>query len=1174
MTVDEHTFDVLGELPEGQVAIEASAGTGKTYTLAALATRYLAEKDVAPSELLIVTFTKAATAELRTRIRQQLVTSAAALVGDGDDFEGDDLARLLAATDRPLRRRRLERALSDFDAAAISTMHSFAAQVRNTLGITSAIDPDARLTTDVAKLVRHACADALAVSSARADSAEDLPTLHDLVTATETFVGGGDMELEPRPGREGATPAQVLLRQLVLTSWDNLVDRRIGSGTMGFDDVLTQLRDAVMEDPMSPVVDALRNRFKVVLIDEFQDTDRVQWQIFSTLFGAASLATTLVVVGDPKQAIYRFRGADISVYLEAAGDTSGAERFTLGRNWRSDGAVIEALHHLFEGATFGSDQIAFVPVRASDANEPIRMRMTDNTPVSGLAIRLAVGPDMPRKGTAKTPVAAKAGRLVERDMVAHIRGLLDGASIPDGTAPGGSRMLRPSDVAVLVASNAHARSAQTALRRQGIPAVVAGAGSVLSSWAADHVRILLAAMGKPSDLGRVRSFALSWFVPWTAAEVGSANDEQLAVLQRDLTDWATGLADHSVAEVLARIWASTNVVAQLLGTFDGDRNVTDLDHLAELLHANAPHGMSGVPGLAALLDQPPESEADLEVDGDVVARRIESDAEAVQIMTIWKAKGLQFPVVCLPMLWRPGWSSQPVIYTDPETRMRTMDLAKGADWPDASSAKERKDLARAEREGEQLRLLYVALTRAQHHVAVWWADSTGSRSRALSRFLFARGADDGVLVPERFTSETFAVPADADVLGALEGLVALSNRTITVSVVDDRQVPLGRWVRPGPADQIRPLCVAAFGDPLDRSVSRWSFSSITMHAVEETADPYDASVADSGAADEGAGDEGQVAGPAWDGPGGSGVPDAPATIDRITDESTVAASGPLGRLRAGTSFGTFVHGVLERVDFADSELGVALGDAIEEQRNRSVVDLNAVGSDADDGEELLAAGLEAAIRTPLGPLFGARCLADIGRNDRLDELSFDMRIGTGQHQATVGDIGRLVVEHLPSDHLLAPWARALAGGSIAVRLAGYLTGSIDLVARIRGDRGGDEFVVVDYKTNQLVPRGRDQRPDDYTMGSMADAMAEHHYPLQALLYAVALHRYLRSRHRAGTPAHCVTGVAYLFVRGMTGTGVPVTDGHPHGVFTWELPPGLITGLSDLLDGRPGAERAR
>jgi exodeoxyribonuclease V beta subunit len=1148
------TFDVLGGLPAGRVAIEASAGTGKTYTLAALATRYLAEQPIAASELLIVTFTRAATAELRSRVREQLVRSAAVLRGEPVEGGPDALSDHLAAVDpveRRVRLARLEAAVSDFDAAVISTMHGFAAQLRSTLGLSAAIDPDARLSAEVSSVVKLACADALAGASVSGFPFDDLPTLDKLVTATEVVVGAADMDLQPVPGTPGATDEQFRLFELVTLSLANLRERRVGSGTMGFDDVLSQLRDALLRSSATAVLDALRSRFAVILIDEFQDTDSVQWEIFSTLYDEGDPRGALVLVGDPKQAIYRFRGADIDVYLGAVAPSTGIRRYTLGTNWRSDGRALRAQRLLFDGATFGNPAIGYVEVGAAPVHEDLRMMTGGGDPFPGLEIRVPLGSTLPR--TSKGPDAGKTARILERDMVAHIRDLLDRAWIPTAKDDDTQTRLRPSDIAVLVSSGNQARSAQAALWRQGVPAVIAGGGSVLSSWAADQMRILLYAMEKPSDLRRVRSFALSWFASWPADRVATASDDELRELQEKLSGWSTRLADHPVAEVLAHVWASTGVVEHLLGEYGGDRHVTDLDHLAEFLCSSAPHGLSGVAGLQALLDTPPESSGDIDVDGDVVARRIESEVQAVQVMTIWKSKGLEFPVVCLPGLWRPGMASDTVVSTDPATGRRTLDLARGTSWPDKPTSAARKAASDAEYAGERLRLLYVALTRARHHTAVWWSNSTQGKKNPLSRFLFARDPGTGLLDPSLFTADVVALPDEDLVAEALDPLQARSGGAIAVDVVADRPVPDTPWI-----DTVEPpsdpeLVVEPFIRDLPRDVHRWSFSSITLRASESVADPYDVSGSDVGSTDE----------DTW---GEADAPRPSSTDDTGSTDRSAAFEGPLARLQAGTTFGTFVHGVLERVAFDADPLEPALRTAIDGQRAHGGLDVSAMAPAGTDAVDELVDGLAAAIRSPLGPLFHGRTLAELPRRRRLDELAFDLRVGDGGRHPTGRDVGRLVVHHLPPGHLLGRWATDLAAGSIDVTLAGYLTGSIDLVAQVPGDDPGGGYVVADYKTNQLRPWGAAAGPDDYGVRRMAEAMAEHHYPLQALLYAVALHRYLRWKVPHDTLSTRVTGAAYLFVRGMTGPGVAVERAHPHGVFTVALPPGLVTGLSDLLAG--------
>ena len=264
-------------------------------------------------------------------------------------------------------------------------------------------------------------------------------------------------------------------------------------------------------------------------------------------------------------------------------------------------------------------------------------------------------------------------------------------------------------------------------------------------------------------------------------------------------------------------------------------------------------------------------------------------------------------------------------------------------------------------------------------------------------------------------------------------------------------------------------------------------------------------------------------------------------------------AGPLARLPACSAFGTLVHAVFERVDFGT--VGDGLGAVVDGQLAAYPVDLTPFDQPdgpAEDGRRLLIDGLGMALRTPLGPLCRGRSLADIGTADRLNEMSFDLRLGEGGRRATVADLGRVMLAHLdPSDPLRA-WADGVASGVIDVELAGHLTGSIDLILRIAGE-GGPRFVVVDYKTNAFTPRGSVPVPEDYRPSRMVEAMVEHDYPLQALLYSVALHRYLRWRLPDYRPAEHLGGAAYLFVRGMTGPDVIISGGRPHGVFEWNVP---------------------
>jgi len=1154
-------FDGRARLPEGQLAIEASAGTGKTYALTGLAMRYLAEGRIVASELLVVTYTRAATEELRARLRERLATAVAHLE-DGHELPAEDeLLAFVCAQDQDLRAQRLSTALSEFDSVTITTIHGFARQMHRMLGISGDIDPDAELVSNAEDLVVATCTDILAQEASAPDIPGPLPELGDLVRATTEALRRPGIDVQPDPGQPKAKPVHVTLRRLVLRAIDECARRRTEQAVIGFDDLLAHLRDAIHDPVTGPgVVGALRNRYKVALIDEFQDTDAVQWDIFSSLFAVLGTGNVLITVGDPKQAIYRFRGADVHTYLDAVGEGSGVRRETLGTNWRSDEPVLRSLEALLAGATFGDPLIPFTSVGVSDPHIGRRIRIGSEADPPVLDVRAMVRDDVARTVKDSEVLIADAARdAVAEDLAAYIASLLSGAEVP-GKEPGTVRSVVASDIAVLVTRNIHAERLQRELVDAGIPAVVAADGTVLGSRAAVQLRMLLRAMARPFDPALVHSYASSWFVDWTPERIAAASDAEWMGLQEDLATWAGLLGTEPVAEVFARIWGRTLVIPRVIGTRDGDRHVTDLEHLVELLHDAAPRGRSAVPGLLAVLETPPDVQADTEVDGNVTARRIESDSDAVQIMTIWKAKGLEFPIVCVPTLWWPPPQGLTVFADRTPTGgvQWVLDLANGKDWPDRTGAAARRARGDAEVAGEQLRLLYVALTRAHHLTAVWWANRQSSKDTALAHLLFARDGAD--LDATAFGAPSVTVPPAVDLADALQPVVDAATGTIAVTILEDPPVPpvLPERSVPSPTEPDE-FHVASFDRVLDRSVHRWSFSSLTRHIDEIGSDPYDDSGADRGAGDEAGFDDALGFGP-------------PAHGEPETGNGTSMpfAEGDLLTLPAGTEFGTLVHSVLERADFTadpltdelDRVAGIVLADGPVDLTPRDGAD----GSPGT-GRDLLASGLADALQAPLGPLFDGDSLVDLRPGDRLDETDFDLRLAGGGARATMKEIAGLVRSHLASDDPLRTWADAFAASAPGLELAGFLTGSIDLIARV-GSGDGAHFVVVDYKTNQLVPRGVDPSRGDYSPAALATAMAAHHYPVQALLYSVALHRYLRWRLPGYRPEDHLGGAAYLFLRGMTTVNEPADDGASLGVFSWPIPPDLVLELSDLLAGRP------
>ena len=1205
---DLQRFELTGPLPAGGLAIEASAGTGKTFALAGLATRFVAEHDIRASELLIVTFTRAATTELRDRVRNRFADAARHLADPGTDACGDPLLDHLAGLpDRAVARERLERAVTEFDAATVSTIHGFATQVLGAIGSTSAIDPDVPLVDDTVELTAQICADVLASASVSGEDADHLPKYGELQTAVMTVLERPGLALLPEPG-PGVTAEMEVLRNLVEQAVAAVRAHRRRIGTRSFTDILEILRDALgTAEGASAVIEALQSRYRVALIDEFQDTDPVQWDIFRSLFGSAvpgavtqvseaqasgtqvsgtqatrapdvGTASALVLVGDPKQAIYAFRGADINTYLEAVGNH--AEVRSLDTNWRSDGAALTAVATLLDGTSFGHDDIGFVPVGPAPKNADRRLCHRDGSPRPGLVVRLACDESIGRT-TRKEPVAPEVRSVIWNDLAHQITDLLTDGLVPtvDPEGATATRPVVPSDVAVLVRSRKDGELIREVLTSRGIPAVVARGGSVLQSEAADHWRWLLEGLARPSDPVRARTFALSWFGGHDAAWVDAATDEDIAELQDDLHRWSEALTTRGIDELVRRVFRESAVIERVLAHPDGDRSVTDLDHLAELLRTQTGRSRPGVAALLAVLNVDPEADPNAEFEGDLASRRVASEADAVQIMTVWVAKGLEFPIACVPTMWT-GPRSSPIVFHDPDVG-RAYDLAGGKGWPDKAGAKQRLAQYERERAGEELRLLYVALTRARHQTLVWWSPVSGSNKSPLARVLFARD-EDGNLDPELFEAATVKRCPDDDLLDRLAPLVERSGGTLEVSWVPPVDELSSEWTGAVSGTTDAPLVVAELTDVPPRVTRRWSFTGISAGAAEGPAAHGGGPAAAATAPELDERDEPfEIAGdPLHGDPAGPDPAAVVASIDDTGEESRGGPAGsfslgydhptvsPLAPLPAGAAFGTLVHSVYEHIDFAAPDLAAVVRDQLGRELSWRSMSLAPSLPDAteDDGRSRLVDGVVASLLTPLGPLFDGRRLCDIAAPDRLPELGFELHLPRGGRLPTDRDIGALLLAHLPIDDPFRPWATEVAAGVFDVALAGHLNGEIDAVLRVTSPDRPDRYVVVDYKTNRLHQRDTPPLPGDYGPGPMVAQMAHHHYPLQALLYSVALHRYLRWRVPAYDPALHLGGAAYLFVRGMSGPGNDGLPDAPHGVCSWAIPPAAVVALSDLLAG--------
>ena len=638
--------------------------------------------------------------------------------------------------------------------------------------------------------------------------------------------------------------------------------------------------------------------------------------------------------------------------------------------------------------------------------------------------------------------------------------------------------------------------------------------------------------------GCVRAAALTPFVGWTPRQLADSGDAGTDELGQLLRLWRDVLAARGVAALL-EVMTSSGLVERLLGTDDGERRLTDVRHIGQALHAAA---MTGRLGLAAVVEwlQRRINEA-AEDAAEERSRRLESDADAVQVVTIHGAKGLQFPVVYVPY----GWDRYVPDNPDP-LRLHHADGARLLDvgGKDGPGYLERRDLHLAEELGEDLRLLYVAMTRARCQVVAWWVPATTAEHAPLTRLLFS-DFESAAEPPARVR-----LMRDVDVQGRLVDLFAFADGTVAIEDVGDDRT--ARW-RPVPGSSPA-LAAATFDRRLDEGWRRTSYTGLTRFVHDDVVH------------DPGVGSEPELeVEERQDEPAVPSDAVAAAPAD-LLEEVLRTVPSPLADFPAGAAFGTLVHTVLEHLDPAaddlTAELRVRCTEAVERR----------FGTQVDP--VALADGLLPPLETPLGPLTEGRRLRDFPMADRLAELDFELPLAGGDYprseDATVAGIAGLLRRHqLPTDPL-AEYADALGvPGLRGQRLRGYLSGSLDAVLRTRSPEGDVRYVVVDYKTNWLGsfgPAGAEPLTAwDYRPTAMAAEMIRAHYPLQALLYSVALHRFLRWRQPGYDPATHLGGVLYLFLRGMCGPDTPVVDGVPCGVFSWQPPAPLVEDVSALLD---------
>lgn len=1178
-------FDVYAAELAGLNLVEASAGTGKTWTISGLYVRLILELGLSVDQILVVTYTKAATAELQGRIRKRLREVLSAFeAGDSEDefcrriiqFYGD---RAEIAT------RRLGYAISGFDEAAVYTIHGFCQRLLNESAFESGADFDCELMPDETDLLREIVDDfwrreVYLTSAAWAEYlAQENQSPDVWLSEIQPHVGKPFLKIAAPPeppdeeeviasfgravleaadvwhaqrtdieaillGYPGFNRARVksenLQRWLVETAeffsrWPVpertpqpvvlpevpfLLDlpeglRRFSSSTLAvvvkkgcqppqhpffrrcqsviethealrrafearfqhlkarliefcnteldrrknalqvvcYNDLLNRLATALDSEHGESLAETVRRRYRAALIDEFQDTDPIQYRIFRHIYGEGG--SPVFFVGDPKQAIYGFRGADIFSYLEARGHERITRR-TLKTNQRSERDLIAAVNALFAGhpKPFLLDQIPYPEVKPAtrqraaldiegDSGEPFRF--------------LLLPPEQDDKDKEKPYSKGAASRLAALTTAFEISRLLN-AGI-EGKARLGERNLDGGDIAVLVSTHVQARLMEEALTSCGVPSVRQGQESVLSSPEAAELERILRAIAQPGREPLLKAALATELMNFTANAIFDLQKDEGAwdaIFDRFQAYHHIWLSEGFMP--MFRRWFEDGRITEHLPKFrDGERRLTNLLHLAELLQVESrkKSGMDTLLGWFGRAIRNPSK------NDETALLRLESDAKRVKIVTIHTSKGLEYAIVFCPFLWdgrlRQRKAPSVLLHSEGES---LLDLG-------SVQLEENRRQAVLEEMSENLRLLYVALTRAVYRCHVVWGNvrhgrdkSEGFHSTAMAWLLHG-----GSTAPEDdplSALESRLLDADTDFIAAdIQQFAERVPGCVSVGFVETRSV---RYQGTG-ADSGPELAVHPFRrPPLYPSWRMSSFSALTTGRHSEAPD--------------------------YDTPADSDLPEA--------------AGDSMFAFPRGARAGSCLHAILEEWDFTCRDFE-RLGELVRRK-------LKAHGID-ESWTPTVRQAIETALETALDE--SGLKLSDIPAEKRLAEMEFTYALRGGDADG----LRRLLADpRFRCDRRYADAARQLD----FTHIEGYMRGFIDLVFEANG-----RYYLLDWKSNWLGNTAA-----DYARDRLAATMAREHYYLQYLIYTVALHRYLKQRLPNYDYDTHFGGVYYLFLRGI------------------------------------------
>lgn len=1182
----------------GERLIEASAGTGKTFTIGVLYLRLLLglggdaafRRPLMVEEILVVTFTEAATEELRGRIRDNIHGLRIACVRGVSD---DPMYQALLAeiTDWAVAAAQLLAAERQMDEAAIYTIHGFCQRMLANNAFESGILFEQTLVQDELPLWRQACADfwrrhcyPLPLVIARAVS-QEWSGPEALLSDLSAYLQGETPKFRQAPGddetilsrhqhvvtqidalkaewrlaapelealisrsgvdkrsysskhlpnwlekvglwaeqetedyqlpkelekfrqsvllektKKGAAPQHTLFSAIdsifeqPLTLRDLILARAISEirfsvqqekrqrAELGFDDLLSKLDAALQQSGGELLAQSIRTRYPVAMIDEFQDTDPQQYRIFHTVYGGQE-ACALLLIGDPKQAIYAFRGADIFTYIRARSEVSA--HYTLETNWRSSFPMVQSVNRLFSlvNTPFLFEQIPFINVAAAKKNHDLSFEIKgEKQPALHFWLQPGDGVGV-----------SEYQQVMARQCAAQIRDWLTAGQ--QGQAEllttKGPKPVQASDITILVRSRAEAALIRDALSALAIPSVyLSNRDSVFETTEAKDLLWLLQAVLAPEQERALRSAMATGILGLDARMLDALNHDERAwdALVDEFDHYRQHWQRRGVLPMLREMMARRHLAENLLATPGGERRLTDLLHLGELLQEAA----SQLDSEHALIRWLAQQIAQPNPQSDSQQLRLESDRHLVRVVTIHKSKGLEYPLVWLPFIGNFR-QQQNVLYHDRHSFEALLDL---------NADEESQALAEEERLAEDLRLLYVALTRSVYHCSVGIAPLIKGGRKKQGESDMHRSAL-GYLVQH-------GQPGDAHVLSEkLTELARSSNGDICVSPVEP---PDDKPWQPQP-EALPELTAHHFTRKMQDYWRVTSYSGLQQSG--STKKLYGSATGDVSQA---LGAPLQVLLPRLD-------------IDAVGEQAVVTEDDHLTphTFPRGAAPGTFLHDLLEPLDFSQPIELAWLSERLQQQ------------GFSEQWAPVLHQWLNDIVQTPLTDT-GAT-LAGLSPERKQAELQFYLPIDS-LLRAEVLD--RLIKQYDP----LSRQCPVLDFQQVR----GMLKGFIDLVFCWQG-----QYYLLDYKSNWL---GEDSRA--YTVEAMTQAMAEHRYDLQYQLYTLALHRYLRHRLADYDYQRHFGGVIYLFLRG-------VDQQHSgHGIFNCRPEQKLIEEMDRLFSGTIGS----